>query len=208
MTDSPAWTNIQFDSQILSAFMGCPREMNYKFNRHLVPIGGVSKSIEKGTLVHKGLQVFYEAMKEGLDYSIRKLLAVKVMREYAPTLQSLTGEDLLEVLASFEEYCEYRKNDIFQVVFTERLFKFIVYESFPLRIVLTGRIDMGILDYHSPTIIPVDHKSESEHWFYTETSNQFKIYALACDSPKLIVNRIGCQRRSSSGKILTLTRMF
>jgi len=194
------WTNIQFDSQILSGFMACPREMNWRYNEHLVPIGGVSKGIEKGSLVHRGMKVFYDGMKENIDYSIRKLLAEDEIKKSSVTFNSLTGEDTLEVLNSFHEYCEYRKNDVFQVVFTEQLFKFIAYEQFPLRIILTGRIDLGIIESGSATIIPIDHKTESEHWFHTTTSNQFKIYALACDSNELIVNRFGFQKTLKAEK--------
>lgn len=193
-TDSQGWLNLQFDSQILGTFMSCPREMNYKFNLHLTPIGGVSKSIEKGTLAHHGLQVYYDLMMKGIDFLTRKAVAAQKMRELYPTLSSLAPEDLVLVLDTFNEYAEYRKNDVFQVVFTERLFKFIAYESFPLRVILVGRIDMGIYDGRSPNVIPVDHKSESEAWFYSTTSNQFKIYALACGSQQLIVNRFGFQK--------------
>lgn len=191
-----AWTNVEMDSQVLSAFMACPREMELRLIKHLVPVKGVSKGIEKGLLAHRGLQVFYELMKDNVEYSVRKLAAIRAMKEYYPTLDRVEGEDVSLVFETFEEYCEYRKNDVFQVVFTEKHFRFIAYEdpSLRLRIILTGRIDLGILEYHSAKIIPIDHKSESEHWFYSTLSNQFKIYALACNTDKLMVNRFGFQK--------------
>jgi len=190
------WANVEMDSQVLSAFMACPREMKLRLIDHLVPVGGVARGMEKGLMAHKGLQVFYELMREGADYSIRKLAAIQAMQEYYPTLDKLEGEDVDDVFRTFNEYCEYRKNDVFQVVFTERHFRFIAYEDpvLRLRVILTGRIDLGILEYHSAKIIPIDHKSESEHWFYTTLSNQFKIYALACDTNRLWVNRFGFQK--------------
>jgi len=201
-SEARAWTNVEMDSQVLSAFMACPREMELRLIRHLVPVKGVSKGIEKGLMAHKGLQVFYELMKDNVDYSIRRLAAVNAMKEYYPTLDRLEGEDVREVFETFDEYCEYRKNDVFQVVFTERHFRFIAYEDpvLRLRVILTGRIDLGILDYHSPTIIPIDHKSESEHWFYSQLSNQFKIYAIACDTNRLWVNRFGFQKTVKTEK--------
>lgn len=187
------WVNLMFDSQILSTFMSCEREMDLRFNQHLIPIGGVSKAFEKGTLAHHGLARFYSLMQQGIDYPTRKAQGREAMRKLFPTLNSLEGEDLVLVLNTFDEYCEYRKNDVFQVMFVERLFRFIAYEVFPLRIILTGRIDLGILESGARTIIPVDHKSESESWFYSTLSNQFKIYTLACSSSRLIVNRFGMQ---------------
>ena len=189
------FTTLMFDSQILSAFMACPREMDFRYNQHLVPVGGTSKSMERGTLTHEGLRTYYEGMKRGDDWSIMRLAAIEKIKEYAPTLDRLEGEDVIEVIRNMEEYMEFRKNDVFQVVFTERLFKKIIYEEYPLRIVITGRIDMGVLEPNSSDkIIPWDHKSESEHWFYTALSNQFKMYALACNSNRLVVNRFGFQK--------------
>lgn len=189
------WNNVEVDSQILSTFMGCPREMKLRFIDHLTPIGGISKPIEKGQLAHRGLQVYYELMKNETNSEIRRLAAIKAMREYAPELEKIEGEDLLLVLNTFDQYLEYRKNDVFQVAFTERHFRVIAHEdaALRLRIILTGRIDLGIIDHRNPNIVPVDHKSESEHWFYSELSNQFKIYAIACETNKLIVNRFGFQ---------------
>lgn len=200
MSEEKGWINIQFDSQILSSFMACAREMDYRFNKHLIPIGGVSKSIEKGTLAHFGLQVFYAGMQEGEDFSIRKQKAILKMREVAPTLEKLEGEDVVDVLRTFEEYCEFRKNDVFQVLFTERVFKKVVYENFPLRVIITGRIDLGVLEYQSQSVIPYDHKSESESWFHSSLRNQYKMYAIACDSQRLIVNRFGFQKTVKADK--------
>ncbi len=200
MSEELKWVTVQFDSQVLSAFMGCPREMDFRFNQHLVPIIGVSKSIEKGTLVHHGLNIYYDLMGKGESSEIRKLAAIKGIREYAPTLEALEGEDVVDVLRAFEEYHEYRKNDVFHVAFTEKVFKKIVYEVYPLRIVLTGRIDMGVLDLQTQSLIPWDHKSESESWFHSSLRNQFKIYAIACDSQRLIVNRFGFQKTVKADK--------
>jgi len=193
MEAEPKWINLQFDSQILGTFMSYPREMNNKFNLHLVPIAGVAKNLEKGLLAHHGLQVFYSLMGKNIDFHTRKAQALQKMREKFPTMNSLEPKDLVLILDTFGEYAEYRKNDVFQVVFTEKLFRFVAYESFPLRVILTGRIDLGIMESGSEDIIPIDHKSESESWFYSSTSNQFKIYALACGTQRLIVNRFGFQ---------------
>jgi hypothetical protein len=196
-TEGKSWINLMFDSQILSTFMSCEREMDLRFNQHLIPIGGVSKAFEKGTLAHHGLAKYYFLMQQGIDYPTRKAVARDAMRKIFPTLNSLEGEDLVLVLNTFDEYLEFRKNDVFQVMFVEKLFRFIAYENYPLRIILTGRIDLGILESGSRTIIPVDHKSESESWFYSTLSNQFKIYTLACNANRLIVNRFGMQTSKS-----------
>lgn len=197
--EEPGWTNLMFDSQVLNTFMGCQREMELRFIRHFVPKGGVSPAYHKGTLIHKGLQVFYDGMQKGLGFTERRSNGNKAMRMLAPTL-GLDTEHILDTYRTFEEYVEFRKNDVFQVIFTERLFRIIIYENYPLRIVIYGRIDMGILDNSGSTILPMDHKSESESWFYSTLTNQFKMYALASKSNRLIVNRIGFQSSVKADK--------
>ena len=193
MSEEQQWTTLKFDSQIFSAFMACPREMDLRFNKHYVPIGGPSPSLNKGLLAHHGLAAYYKSMKDGNPSSINHLKAREAMKEYSPTLD-MNGEDVVLVHKTFDQYVEFRKNDIFIVVFTERLFSFVAYEQYPIRVILTGRIDLGITEYGAPEqIIPIDHKSESEQWFYSALNNQFKIYGLACNSNKLVVNRFGFQ---------------
>lgn len=186
------WQNIQFDSQILSSFMECPWKMNKKFNEHLVPVSGPSPSILKGSLAHVGLKTYYQAYKDGKDYRDRVGEALVSMRAEAPKLE-LSAEDSLLVYRTFEEYSEYRKNDIFQIVGVEQFFRILVYEKYPLRIYVNGRIDLILQDFQSGALAPWDHKSESERWFYSALSNQFRIYAIACKTNKLIVNRFGFQ---------------
>jgi hypothetical protein len=173
--------------------MGCAREMDLRFNKHLVPNTAKSPHYDKGTLMHHGQEIFYGMMGQGKDWSLRKAEAMKGMREYAPTLD-LDTENILDVYRTFEEYAEYRKNDVLHVVFTERLFRVKAYEdsNLRLRIFLTGKIDLGIME--GTQLVPWDHKTESESWFYSQNNNQFKIYALVCNSPKIIINRIGFQK--------------
>ncbi len=200
------WVNVIFDSQILGTFMSCPREMNYKFNRHLRPMGHLSKGMVKGTLGHEGLRAYYEGMRTGVDYTVRVASALQACRKLAPTLVSLDSEDILDVYNTLEQYFDHKKNEVIHVVFTERLFTHIAYEVFPLRIIVTGRIDLGILE--GTQLVPVDHKTESESWFYSALSNQFKIYALACQSPRLYVNRVGFQKTKKAAdkfKVETIT---
>ncbi len=187
------WTTLLVDSQLLSAFMKCPRYFHYRFNRHLVPVGGPGPSLNKGILTHYGLAKYYDNFKEKMDWKNSAHLALKDTRAKAPELD-LGADDCLLVYRTLEEYFDYRKNDIFEVLGTEIVFRKIIYEEFPLRVVTTGRIDLVTREFQSSITIPYDHKSEAQAWYYSATSNQFKIYALACDSPKLIVNRIGFQK--------------
>ncbi len=200
------WTNVMFDSQILGTFMSCPREMDLRFNKHYTPIAGTSKAHDKGTLAHEGLRAYYEGMRTGMDYSLRVTAALQACRKLAPTLLTLDSDDILDCYSTLEQYFDHKKNEVIHVVFTEKVFTYVAYEVFPLRITVTGRIDLGILE--GSQLVPVDHKSESESWFYSALSNQFKIYALACESQRIYINRVGFQKTKKPAdkfKVETIT---
>lgn len=192
------WTNVQVDSQVLSTFMSCARKADYVFNRHLVPISGVPKGVEKGLLAHKGNQVYWRARIDGKDYQVSAKEGIEAAQKYAPTLLNLSADDCLNVFETLVIFFKHIQSLSWQPIFVEQHFKFIAYEDpiLKLRIILTGRIDLG---FRTPDqkIIPVDLKSESERWFHTQMSNQFKIYCLACKSNVLGVQRFGFQKTLS-----------
>lgn len=189
------WTNVQVDSQVLSTFMSCARKADYVFNRHLVPISGVPKGIEKGLLAHVGLHAYWRARIDGKDYKESSIVGIEAAQKSAPTMNNLAADDCLNVFETLVLFFKHIQSLSWTPLFVEQHFKFIAYEDpkLKLRIILTGRIDLGFrtLDLK---IIPVDNKSEAERWFHTQMSNQFKIYCLACKSNVLGVQRFGFQK--------------
>lgn len=191
--ESKNWINVQVDSQIFSTFLSCPRKCDYIFNRHLVPLTGASKSIQKGLLSHIGLQTFWQARIDGNNYHESCTLAIDKVREESIKYSNLEGDDSLLVLKTLVEFLKHNQSSSWIPLATEKVFRFIAYESFPLRIILTGRIDL-IVKTPQINILPIDNKSESERWFYSAMSNQFKIYALSCKSNLVGVQRFGFQK--------------
>lgn len=193
--DDEGWNNIKVDSQVLSSFMGCPQKMDFMYNRHLYPMQGPSKSIQKGTLSHEGLMHYWKARIEGKDYQQASLDAIEAAKKKALKLENIDPEDGLDVFKTLIDYFKFIANKPWIPLFVEQIFRFKAYENpdEKLRIFLTGRIDLGIRTPQIP-LIPVDNKSESERWFYSIMSNQFKIYAIACDVTLLGVQRFGFQK--------------
>lgn len=189
------WTNVQLDSQILSTFMSCPCKCNYVFNRHLIPVGGISSSFEKGQLAHIGLHAYWkERIKTG-DYQASAIAGLDAAKKASLTFTNLPVEDALDCFSNLVEFFKFIQQSSWIPVATEQAFRFKAYEdpNLRLRIYLTGRIDLIVKTPQVP-IIPVDNKSESERWFYSQMSNQFRIYALACKSNVLGVQRFGFQK--------------
>lgn len=208
--NSNDWVTVEVDSQLLSSFMACPSLFNYKFNLHLIPVAGVSKGILKGQLVHTGYHAYNKAVIAATDHRSAVTLALQSMRTKAPELP-LEPEDLIEVYRGLEDFLEFHVNDSWRRLDTERSFKVLAYEdpTLRLRIVLTGRIDL-LVDVN-PTIplAPVDLKSESESWFYSNTSGtQFKIYCIACKSNYLFVQRLGFQKTVKPEKKFKVETLF
>src|SRR5215471_20728320 len=193
--DQEKWTNIQVDSQVLSTFMSCARKADYVFNRHLVPMIGVSDKIQKGQLSHIGLHRYWRSIIDGKGYQESSLLAIEECKKEALKFTTLQAEDALQVYQNLVEYFRFIQNLSWTPIFVEQHFKFIAYEdpALKLRIILTGRIDLG---FRTPDnkVIPVDNKSESERWFYSQMSNQFKIYCIACKTNTFAVQRFGFQK--------------
>ena len=189
------WTNVQVDSQVLTAFMACPRLYDYTFNRHLVPIGGVSKSIQKGQLAHIGIHHYWKARIDSKDYQEASTDGINAAKKAIIQFPNLASDDSLDVLHNLVNFFKYQTTQSWIPLFTEYYFKFLAYEDpeLKLRIYLTGRIDLGV---RTPQIklIPIDVKSEAERWFYSAMRNQFKIYALACKTFMVGVQRFGFQK--------------
>lgn len=189
------WVNIQVDSQIFSTFMSCPRKCDYVFNRHLIPIGGMSKSIEKGLLSHIGLHAYWKSRITGEDYQKASIDGLEAAKADSLTHKNLQSEDALDVFQNLIAYFKFIQNSHWIPVAVEQAFKFIAYEDkeLKIRIILAGRIDLIVKTLQIP-LIPIDNKTEAERWFHSVMSNQFKIYALACKVNVLGVQRIGFQK--------------
>lgn len=196
VVDTRQWVNIQVDSQLLSAFMSCPRYFWYRYQRHLESLGGTKPAYEEGSLVHAGMQGFYTALMDGSDPIAAKAHGLAAARRKAPTLDNVKPESIMALYLALEEYFNYRQNDIanFRILAVEKHFQLVAYEEYPLRVILCGKIDLITQEYQSGLIIPYDHKKEAEARFYSATSNQFKIYCIACGANSLVVNRFGLQK--------------
>lgn len=58
--------NIVIDATTLSALMTCSRFADLNFNRRFQPLSGKSNSLECGSIIHKGLEVYYKAIINGV----------------------------------------------------------------------------------------------------------------------------------------------
>jgi hypothetical protein len=190
------WTNIQVDSTVLSMFMACPRKYEYVMKRHLVPAKGIKPAFKRGSIVHDALLAYWrERIKTG-DYQMAVQSAVRKAKEQFDKESMFTGDEKLYNLGVILEFLKYIQGMNWIPLEAEKFFRIPVYEdqNLKLRIWLTGRIDLIV---KTPQIecLPIDLKTESERWFHTQMSNQFRIYCMACEVNLLGVQRVGFQEK-------------
>lgn len=193
------WTNIQVDSQVMSLFMACPYKYELVFVRHLQPVGGVSKSIKRGLIVHDGMLLYWrERIKSG-DYKEAVQLCVRKVQELLNAESSFDHEEKLDTLQNLVQFLQHIQSYSWIPLEAEKYFKIKILEDegLRLRIFITGRIDLIVRLPQIP-IFPIDLKTESERWFHSAMSNQFRIYSLACGTNLLGVQRIGFQKTLSA----------
>lgn len=188
------WTNIQVDSQVLSAFMSCPAKYAYVFIRHLMPVAGLPKSIRKGSVVHDGMLAYWtERIKTG-DYQVAAKLGIDIVKEKLSKEIDFDNEEKLYILQTMLEFFKYIMQSSWIPRAAEKYFRVKAFEDpeLRLRIYLNGKIDL-ILESPQIKVLPVDVKTEAERWFHSQMSNQFKIYNIACGTNVLGVQRFGFQ---------------
>lgn len=192
--EDKSWTALQVDSQEFSTFLGCPRKYDFVFNRHLQSVDGVNAGISKGTITHAGLREYWKEMLKSGDYQEATKACIKQAKGMIEKDIRYSLEDKLTLLQSILDFLKWIQTYNWIPIEVEKFFKFKAYEdpNLKIRIYLTGRIDLTVKTPQLQ-ILPIDFKTESDRWFYSEMSNQFRIYALACEVNLLGVQRIGFQ---------------
>jgi len=151
--------------------------------------------LDRGTIVHIGCEVYYQALKNGMRYDEAVTAALSKIREAGVTASELEPEMIERTLDVMEEYFDYWRvaDQSFQIVDVEQPFIYLLYEDDEVRIHLAGKIDLIISD-NKYTNLPYDHKSYDRKSEVHRMTDQFKNYCYAIKSDYLIVNRIGFQK--------------
>lgn len=189
------WTALMVDSQELSSFMSCPRKYDYGFNQHLVPVGGMAKGMDRGTIVHNGLLEYWKVMIKNNDYQEATKNCIRRAKEELEKDIKFNSDDKLEILQTILDFLKHIQANSWVPLEVEKYFRVKAYEDpkLRLRIYLHGRIDLIVRTPQIP-VLPIDFKTESERWFYSQLSNQFRIYAIACGTNLVGIQRVGFQK--------------
>ncbi len=197
--------NIILDASKIDIFETCPARYNFRHNHNkaLPLMYRKAEALEKGSLAHEGLAVYYNMLKEQQPYDDRIQACLMKIRELAadPENNSLEANEVSILLRAIEQSCDYWRADdenCLEVLAVETPFAYELYEDESIRIIISGKIDL-LVNYHgvgrqaSYERMPIDHKTYSKDGPVQRKSNQFINYCNAVESNYILINRIGLQ---------------
>jgi len=175
-------------------FRLCEARYNY---RHNILIGkpGKAPAMERGSLIHLGNEIYYQALKDGLGYDAAVGMALSKIREAGVVTTDLDNDIINRCVDVMEEYYDHWRiaDQSFEIIEVEQPFMYELFTNDEVRIFLTGKIDLITSD-NKYTNEPMDHKSYDRSYEVGRMVNQFKCYAVATKSNYLTVNKIGFQK--------------
>jgi hypothetical protein len=101
--------NIILDATVLTALMGCPRLMDFRFNHNFMSINGKSNSLECGSIVHKFLEVYYGSQILGIKKADAEGFAYTAAELYITGCRHCT--DFVPTTETPKPICGHRIND-------------------------------------------------------------------------------------------------
>jgi hypothetical protein len=183
----------KLDSQILDAFSRCERAMKHGFIDNLTPMGTVF-SIQRGSLVHDMLKLYYETYKKLHDRTKASIDAIDFGRSRINHYDAIDIPRGMEILESMREYFNYYSNERWIPVDIERIHKKLIYEDDEVAILYIAKMDLTVGGEPEIPIMPVDHKTYDRWFDPLALENQFTGYAHVIDADYLVVNKIGFQK--------------
>lgn len=143
-------------------------------------------AMEKGTLMHKVLEIYYKFKKDSLPNPVDA--AILGGRKLTVELELPIGESE-EVIKHFIQYVEFYSNEGWDPLHVEESFSVLLYEDEKIRILYEGTIDLIAVNTQGIKLI-VDHKTGSRNKIPLGLSNQFMGYCFSLEENLLIINKI------------------
>lgn len=191
--------NIVLDATMFDTFQSCPAKFHYRFNLNKSTTVK-AKPLDKGGLIHIGLEAYYTAFQQQIPFDDRMELMKKAVQIAYAVESDLDVDEYSRVQEVLREYAiRWQTEDerCLEVLAIETPFMYVLYEDEYIRIVMIGKIDL-LVNYNdgrtSYEKLVIDHKSYEREFPVKRLSNQFCNYAYATNSNYLLVNRVGFQK--------------
>jgi hypothetical protein len=188
--------NILLDATMLDTYELCPARFNYRFNLNRVT-PEKAKPLDRGTLVHLGLEDYYKALQKKESFEQAKKVLIHSV-QVASVDSDLDADTVSRVIDVLIEHCNrWRDRDeALEILEIEKSFIYVLYEDDNVRILMMGKIDLivnEIINGMRYENVVYDHKSYDRDFPLKRLNNQFCNYSVATESNYLFVNRVGFQ---------------
>lgn len=186
--------DIVLDATMLDTFMSCAAKFNMRFKMNKTTEKKVA-ALDKGSLVHAGMEGYYKSLKEHQRYTDCVDAGVQDIRILAATDSDLEPSEVSRIVDVCIDNWDYWRvaDQRFEILEVERPFVYNLHEDDKVRILMIGKIDLLVND-NTYLNLPFDHKSYERDFPVKRLTNQFINYSNAVGSNYLMVNRIGFQK--------------
>ncbi len=184
--------DIVLDATMFDTFQLCAQRFHNRFNLNKVT-DLQDKPLDKGGLIHVGLEYYYKALKDkqgfteslriGVDEFDRATVKSDLLPDEIRHIRNVVVENITHWRATDERR---------EIIGVEIPFSYLLHEDDTVRIVMIGKIDLITTD-DKYSNLPTDHKSYERAFPLRRMTNQFCNYANAMNSSYLEVNRVGLQ---------------
>ncbi len=197
--------NIILDASKIDLFETCPARYNFRHNLNkTLPLIHKAKALDKGSLAHGGLEVYFNLLAEQKHYDERMQACLMKIREMSSNVDenNCDPDEVQEILKAVEQSCDYWRaedENCLEVLNVETPFAYELFSDDSVRIIISGKIDLlvnfnGVGRQQSYRGLPIDHKTFSRDSEILRKSNQFINYCNAVGSSYIVINRIGLQK--------------
>lgn len=202
---------VVLDATIFNSFSSCEQHFNLRHNHNLVPISGMGRAIEMGSMMHDMLEEYYRAKKLGADrvtslgkaigvgnliiksceQCIKKICTIHKDNKFHG-LQSTDIDEAHLVMQTMEQYHEFWKNDSWTTIEVEHVVGKVIYEDDDLSVLWKAKVDWLIDNLEG--LFSTDHKTMSKREDVLDLDNQFIGQTIVTGQTKMFRNVVGFQK--------------
>lgn len=176
-----------FDNTCLQCLQRCPRSYYYRHVLHLVPLLENRTALTFGQAIHKGLELGYKAMQQGLQSIEIKNVMLQGFQEEYKKLQIFDKKRSIENgTKMLEDYCAIYLPEPFEVLTVESM----VSKEILTGIFYCGKIDLTVKLQTGEKAV-IDHKTSSSMKFCLHPNHQVTGYNLITNTTKAFINLLG-----------------
>lgn len=186
----------------MDVVQSCDQKYDYGYNKglkvsptifmHETPIAVKSDDgMQKGLVGHAMLEQYYKLKQQGIDHDdVLISKGIEAGQLCAATETRL--DNISDVEDAFQQYHSIYRREDFRILAVEERFAKVLYEDDTKRFIFEGKIDLFV---ETTDIHPMDHKFESRFFKKTRLNNQFIIYPWATGCERIVINRLGLQKK-------------